>query len=63
MVLQQNSEVKFWGWAKSNEPVSIKASWLDDEVKVNATNQGTWEMKLKTPVAGGPYQIKIKEHD
>lgn len=63
MVLQQNSEVKFWGWAKSNEPVSIKASWLDDEVKVNATNQGTWEIKLKTPVAGGPYQIIISGYN
>ncbi|HKJ77917.1 MAG TPA: hypothetical protein VKA10_00225, partial [Prolixibacteraceae bacterium] len=28
MVLQQNAEVTFWGWAKSGETVQIKADWM-----------------------------------
>jgi sialate O-acetylesterase len=59
MVLQQKSEVTFWGWAKPFEEVSISTGWSTQEVKVTTGNQGTWELKVTTPFAGGPYKIKI----
>ncbi|HBZ21648.1 MAG TPA: sialate O-acetylesterase [Bacteroidales bacterium] len=63
MVLQQKSEVLFWGWAKTGEPVTIKADWMDWEVKVSVGNQGTWKVMLKTPGAGGPHNILIKGYN
>lgn len=63
MVLQQNSEVKFWGWAKSNEPVSISADWLDEAASTKASNEGKWELVVKTPKAGGPFTVKIKGYN
>jgi sialate O-acetylesterase len=59
MVLQQKSEVPFWGWAKTGEPVTIKADWMDKEVTVRVGSQGTWKVMLRTPEAGGPHSIRI----
>lgn len=63
MVLQQNDEVKFWGWADPSEEVVIKPSWGNEKYKVIATNQAYWELKIKTPKAGGPYTIIIKGYN
>lgn len=63
MVLQRNSEVKIWGWAKSNETVRVKADWMESEVKIRTGGQGTWEMTIETPDAGGPYTIKINGYN
>lgn len=60
MVLQQKSDVILWGWAKTGEKVVIKADWMDSEITTNGSVQGTWRMTIKTPVAGGPYNISIK---
>jgi len=63
MVLQQKSDVIFWGWAKSGETVRIKVDWLDSEITSTAGTQGTWKITLKTPAAGGPYNIIIKGYN
>lgn len=63
MVLQQKSEVPLWGWAKTGETVTIKADWMDKEIKVRTGSQGTWKVVLKTPEAGGPYNIRIKGYN
>lgn len=60
MVLQQKSEVILWGWAKTGENIVIKADWMDQEVKVITSVQGTWRATIKTPAAGGPFNIHIK---
>jgi sialate O-acetylesterase len=60
MVLQQKSEVIFWGWSKTGEKVVIKADWMDSEISTQGSTQGTWKITLKTPAAGGPYTIHIK---
>jgi len=60
MVLQQNDDVKIWGWANPNEEVVIKPSWTSEEYNVKASNQAFWELIIKTPKAGGPYTIIIK---
>ena len=59
MVLQQNDDVKFWGWANPNEEVVIVPSWSDKNYKVKTNNQAYWEIKISTPKAGGPFNIKI----
>jgi sialate O-acetylesterase len=63
MVLQQKSEVPLWGWAKTGETVTIKADWLDNEIIVKVGSQGTWRTTLKTPVAGGPFNIRLKGYN
>lgn len=60
MVLQQNDEVKFWGWADPNEEVILKTSWSDVEYKTKGSTQAYWELKINTPSAGGPFTITIK---
>jgi sialate O-acetylesterase len=60
MVLQQKSDVILWGWAKTGETVTIKGDWMDQDITTKASNQGTWRITLKTPLAGGPYNIHIK---
>lgn len=59
MVLQQNEDVKFWGWASPNEAIEIKPSWTDEVYKVKATSQAKWEINIKTPKAGATYSIAI----
>ncbi|MCG6188518.1 sialate O-acetylesterase [Maribellus maritimus] len=63
MVLQQNAEVKFWGWAKPGETVAIKGDWMDESKSIKVESQGTWEIELKTPGAGGPYNIAIEGYN
>jgi sialate O-acetylesterase len=63
MVLQQKSEVTFWGWASTGEKVVINASWLQKELSVIASSQGKWSLVVETPQAGGPYEIVIKGYN
>jgi sialate O-acetylesterase len=60
MVLQQNSEVAFWGWGNAGEQIKIVAGWnTSDTLQVKADNKAKWTATLKTIKAGGPYSIII----
>lgn len=59
MVFQRNAQAPIWGWAYPGVDVSIRASWNQEEVKVKASNSGTWMATLSTPDAGGPYTVTI----
>lgn len=59
MVLQRNTVVKIWGWAEPLEEITVKVSWKEHEVKTEVKNNAEWEVSLKTPDAGGPYEITI----
>ncbi len=60
MVLQQQSEVKLWGWGEPNEKVTITTSWDNKSyAPVIVDGNAEWKLKIKTPVAGGPYQINF----
>jgi len=63
MLLQQNTEVKFWGWAKPRSTVKIITGWNNDTIVVQTTEKAKWETYMKTPLAGGPYTIKVEEKD
>jgi sialate O-acetylesterase len=60
MVLQRNSTVVLWGWASANEKISMNASWVKDQVNIEAGKEGTWRIELKTTSSKAPQSIKIK---
>lgn len=64
MVLQQQSDARFWGWAGPGEKITVHASWdKEASAPVTADKDGKWKMALKTPKAtgaGGPYTITVK---
>lgn len=51
MVLQQNRDVKLWGWADPGETVVIGSSWSNAPVSVMADDKGEWKVCIKTPAA------------
>ena len=59
MVLQQQSQVKIWGWAEPGEEVIIKPQWTAMVTKIKADQEGNWTAYIITPTAGGPYNISI----
>jgi len=61
MVLQQQSEVKLWGWCGPAEKIVIKTSWDTITYRTTGGSGARWLRKIKTPVAGGPYTITINE--
>lgn len=63
MVLQQNAEIKVWGWADAGEKVEIRASWLSTVSAVITSAEGNWQTNISTPSAGGPYQMTISGRD
>nr|WP_321452680.1 sialate O-acetylesterase [uncultured Carboxylicivirga sp.] len=63
MVLQQQSNVKLWGWGKPQEKVTVTVGWNTDTLKAEVDNQGHWLVELQTPKAGGPYEIKMQGYN
>jgi sialate O-acetylesterase len=63
MVLQQNSQTAFWGWAGANENVEINAGW-GPVTTVTADAKGKWITKIQTPKAvpgqATPYNLTFK---
>ncbi len=51
-VLQQNSEIKLWGWAPATWSVKISCSWNPtDTISVISASDFTWSAFVKTPQA------------
>ncbi|GEM_PF-4172794 len=48
MVLQQNTTVKIWGWAKANSSVTVKVGWDHHVYKTSSDAAGNWQVKVKT---------------
>lgn len=61
MVLQQQSHAALWGWASKSSNVIITTSWNKKTYRVKADADGSWKVKVETPVAGGPYTITISD--
>ena len=58
VVLQQKENVAIWGIGRGGEKVKVVGSW-GSEATTNVDEKGNWQLKLKTPEAGGPYQLNI----
>ncbi|MBP5584158.1 MAG: sialate O-acetylesterase, partial [Bacteroidales bacterium] len=61
MVLQQNSKVKIWGWAKPFEEITVTTSWDNKSYKVMTGNNMSWEVDVITPEGSfTPYEITVE---
>lgn len=64
MVLQQQTEVRLWGWAKAGATVKVTVSWQQQAATVKAGRDGKWLVKVKTPKASyDPLWIKFDDGD
>lgn len=61
MVMQQQSEANLWGTASANKIVKITTSWDSKVYQVKANSKGQWKASVKTPIAGGPYEIAFND--
>lgn len=60
MVLQQQTEVPVWGWAKAGEAVQISYSWSKEKVKTVTNKNGIWKATIATNNTRGSHWVKIK---
>lgn len=61
MVLQRNSSVKVWGVAKPNTKLVV--TFNGQTANAIADIQGRWSTAVKTPDAGGPYELEVADED
>ena len=52
MVLQQQSNVNFWGYAAPNEKLLLSCSWLKSGLQLVSGTDGRWTASVKTPTGG-----------
>ncbi|MEM6800140.1 MAG: sialate O-acetylesterase [Bacteroidota bacterium] len=60
MVLQQNTYTSIWGNAAAGEAIEVLGSWDSVATSTFADTKGQWLVQIPTPIAGGPYEIRIK---
>ena len=61
MVLQQQSNVAVWGWAKASTTIKITTSWDKKTYTASADAKGKFKIKVTTPKAGGPFEISFND--
>jgi sialate O-acetylesterase len=62
MVLQQQSQVAIWGWAKAKSNVTVACSWNSKKYSATSDAKGYWKLKVQTPSASfTPYTITISD--
>lgn len=60
MVLQQNTDAAIWGQGTVGETVRVKPSWNPRSVvQAKVDSEGKWRTHIRTPKAGGPFQIEV----
>ncbi|MBL8802410.1 MAG: DUF1080 domain-containing protein [Planctomycetes bacterium] len=59
MVVQRESDVTLSGRARAGATISIAPSWLDAAVSATANASGDWTAQVRTPAAGGPFEIRF----
>lgn len=61
MVLQQQTNANLWGKATPKSNVSIRTSWDGKTYTAKTNDKGEWIQAVKTPKAGGPYEITLSD--
>ena len=51
MVIQQQSDVRLWGWAKPGKTVVATTSWSNERSEAKADKDGRWLLTVKSPKA------------
>ncbi|MFY0652081.1 MAG: sialate O-acetylesterase [Cyclobacteriaceae bacterium] len=62
MVLQQNEQVAIWGMDNSKTSILVEGNW-GESATATSDKEGNWKVKLKTPSAGGPFELQIVGSD
>jgi len=62
MVLQQKSDVSFWGNFTPGQKIAVSSSW-GEQVSTVVNEEGQWSLQLTTPKAGGPFDVTIEGKD
>jgi sialate O-acetylesterase len=57
-VLQRQKPIPVWGWAKSDETVTVELA--QKKLTVKADKTGNWKVSLPALEAGGPYILTVK---
>ncbi len=57
MVLQRDTPLKIWGWAKAGEKISVR--FIGKSYKTTTDASGKWQVKLPPMKAGGPFTMDI----
>jgi Domain of unknown function (DUF303). len=57
MVLQRDSRISLWGWAKPGE--KIKVTFNHKKYNTTTKEDGKWKTEIPAMKAGGPYTINI----
>ncbi len=61
MVMQQQSDVHIHGKATAGKNVSLSISWEKTKIITKSNRVGEWKAIIRTPSAGGPYNISISD--
>lgn len=62
MVIQRDTSLLVKGWLTAKQELEIEASW-GEKVQTKSRKDGTWEISIPTPPAGGPFELKITSED
>ena len=64
MIIQQQTDVRLWGWAKPGKKVTATTSWSDQRSTAKADRQGRWLLTVKSPQASyTPLSITFDDGD
>jgi sialate O-acetylesterase len=58
MVFQQKTDASIWGKDQPHTKISIKTTW-GAKARTKSDASGKWKTTLKTPTAGGSYEVEI----
>ena len=61
MVLQQQADAPIWGEAKPMKTVKVTTSWDGKTYETLADKEGKWKLSVRTPEAGGPYELTLTD--
>lgn len=60
MILQQQAEIKIWGWADPTQKLTIWTDWNGEKYDVQVKPDSTWKVKVLTPKASyNSYNLSI----
>ena len=62
MVLQQKADAPVWGTSDPGSEIKVLTSWNKTAYSTVAAEDGKWMLKVKTPKAGGPYEMTVYEN-
>ena len=64
MVIQQQADVRLWGWAKPGRKVVATVSWSADRAEAQADGDGRWLLTVRSPKASyEPLSVTFDDGD